>query len=1000
MRVATAFLLIAFARPSAEARDVAASNRPSDVVHLRIGVIPFDDPLKSKEALDTETSLRAYFDNVAGNTGRPRIEVTTVRGNYYQIHQWMRSGDLDGAVVSAFTAFLLTRDHAVAVYPAAEFLRPGDDAAVTAPALVVGRKGTEQLADPLIALNACLRAIKASLADPGVPQQCEFQFVNHLSTTGFVLPLLYFDSFVNRQKPPLTTEQEKAFWNRLLEWSRMAMWHDADLPLRMDIPTFSFSYNNAERPGVPLPLKEKIASLPDVLLLGCKRAIPARPAPDDANRRVAVCNEHGPYVDTMLPPSSTAGGLPNNHSIWISAGEAMVAVNDATHGSPDKYKGYVAARPWSEKARNEFAGTMEHLFDDMKADTPLGELYQRWYQENKYSFRIDEVIDLLIHDQRIRPDAQRAALVLPGGGVRATYQAVILDSLYGTTIANAGDPSYKPNTGPPRLLITTIAGTSGGALLGYFASRRNSIPSDYLTREWIDCASVKTRPGDIFPFFDIFRWLSVLVVIGIFAVTAAIHLRWLTILPLRQVPFWYTASSTALLTAAPFLIWRNALRDPAFEPKYERAAFLIVVLAAHFLHSVSIPVDGIASRRRWRLGILMMTLAVLLSAYLSTSTRVPDQWWPAVSAITVLFAIAGLATTVAGAGTRPRRELVRAYAQGMAVLAIVIAIAAVIFAIGVFSGDVTTLEMTVQYWVWVFIAGVVGAKLVVVAGRLYPSSPLQGGTQFLSTPSGTIPFPYTPAVTLVFWSVLGLAAWLVFIAPALYSSTTAKTFFAAARKRHDTEKELAPLLVSMTAFGTDIKGYKSYYHDYYACTNCGTVDPTIASTSARILPPMPADNFSDAVFASGSPFPIFPAAKVQAEQKENPGLFLDGGYAHRVPIEAARIANASQILVVENIARREDSAATDLHAHRTGALAANLGKSFDFLFDRSQGVDVEAEKSAVVAAIYPDWIEDDPFLMDFRESVVRALAVEARRDLDRHRVAMVTSWGAPPARER
>ena len=55
----------------------------------------------------------------------------------------------------------------------------------------------------------------------------------------------------------------------------------------------------------------------------------------------------------------------------------------------------------------------------------------------------------------------------------------------------------------------------------------------------------------------------------------------------------------------------------------------------------------------------------------------------------------------------------------------------------------------------------------------------------------------------------------------------------------------------------------------------------------------------------------------------------------------------------------------------------------------------DVARSAVVATIYPDWSPPNPFLMDFRESVVQRLRAEAEKDLEGHRVARIESWGEP-----
>src|SRR4029077_14019091 len=52
----------------------------------------------------------------------------------------------------------------------------------------------------------------------------------------------------------------------------------------------------------------------------------------------------------------------------------------------------------------------------------------------------------------------------------------------------------------------------------------------------------------------------------------------------------------------------------------------------------------------------------------------------------------------------------------------------------------------------------------------------------------------------------------------------------------------------------------------------------------------------DVVFASGSPYPVFPAHAVKGEKDR----LVDGGYANNVPIDAAQSVGADEVLIVES----------------------------------------------------------------------------------------------------
>lgn len=936
-------------------------------VPLRIGIVPFDDP-HGQEITDTEASLQAYFRGVEMRSGNT-VQFTLKKGNYYQILHWMRDGVIDGAVVSSFTAHLLKQDDRLSTLPAIEFER-GE---MGVPKVWATSAGIV-VKDPIAKLDRCLDQVLAPIR--GLPSHelpCEFRMVSHLSSTGFVAPLIYIEEQYVRKKGLI---EQAEFWTRLLQKTRLELWHDANVPVEKTKTIIRFTY----APGatrVKLLEQKPLPSLNDVLLVRCK-----------TNEECV------------------------SHEWWHKGAETDIQKAVRTTGAP--WSGYVTATQWSAADRRKFAERIKSVFTK---GTALGALYDRWYVRGQYAFSIDEVVDILRFDQTIR-DNPRAALVLPGGGVRATYQSVILDYLYKEKIVNAGEKqagrdglcsaTIVPQQG--RLVINGIAGTSGGALLGYLASRHDTRQKDMLRKQWIEAGEVKTKPLDIFPALGVLRWLSLLLLVTVFAATTAIHLPQLNRPPKREVPFWYTTFVSVVLAAAPFLIWRNARKDPTYYAYCEGLAFFAVVAFVHFIHSTSSR-GGKRLRRSWLwAGIATMVLGVVMAFVLVQCQHLfqnaaadlnAAKWisagWSFASAMTLLFFVFGLSMIAGTNGTRRVPHRLLQYRKSLTALLLLVLLAAAMFGVGVLANQVTPLEMTIDYWVWVFLSALFGAKLIITAARVYPDRPqLMHGVRFLNTPSGTVPFPYTPAVALVAWGALGITVWLLFLAPAIYTSRNGEGAFDRAVAAGP-KQEMVPLIVSMTGLGNDVAGYKSpaYRGDYYAVDErwCNIDDPD-ETTTARLFR-LPSQRFRKAVFASGSPFPIYPATRVEAEAKpQKPGLFVDGGYAHRVPIEAAGLVRAAQILVIENVTRQESAPAKGF---RAGALTANLGHTFSFLFDRSQTTDLQRRRGAVVATIYPDWSPPDPFLMDFRESVVNRLWSEAEGDLKGHRVARIESWGLPKA---
>ena len=376
-------------------------------VRLRIGAAPFDDPTHSA-ATATEDSLKTYFKAVGDFSEEHsafRVEVALQHGNYYQIVQWMRDGRLDGAVVSPFSAFLLMRDRNLAMFPAVELVRHSvlKPLGATPPVIIRATLGSIPLAKPKDVLGQCLEDVLASLNDVSPVQRCELRLINHLSTTGFILPLLYIDDhFVTRPRWHLTPEQETKFWNRLLEWSRFEMWHDAEIPPRPGMKTLHFSDDAPGRLGESLPPVNGLPSLNDVLLLGRRRSVPADPAVGDRARRDAIVagknSLDSPIVQEMLLPDM-ADGTPDKLNMWVGAGAALSrwASEQSKSQKESLWNGYSSTAPWSEGCRVEFADRVRDLFDRFDPHTPLGALFKSWYQEQQYAFTVDELIDLLRH---------------------------------------------------------------------------------------------------------------------------------------------------------------------------------------------------------------------------------------------------------------------------------------------------------------------------------------------------------------------------------------------------------------------------------------------------------------------------------------------------------------------------------------------------------------------------------------------------------------------------
>ncbi|HEX8154163.1 MAG TPA: patatin-like phospholipase family protein, partial [Thermoanaerobaculia bacterium] len=635
-------------------------------------------------------------------------------------------------------------------------------------------------------------------------------------------------------------------------------------------------------------------------------------------------------------------------------------------------------------------------------DPWLKERDQLWYHEGKYEFSVAEIVDIIRHDQRLRGESgKHAAIVLPGGGVRGAYQAGILDALYDSHAVNDGFLRDSRLKDTMRLPIKTIVGTSGGALMGYLAARRSPWDTGVLTAPW-----PSVRPEHVFPPFGALRWLTIVVsvlILGVIAVFTG---------PKRPIavpdnPRWLSFALAALVIAAPWLIWRLSMRDPAYFPKYEGMVFGVLVLAVHCIHTVLAPrklSDGSKLARR-KTDLVTGSLAAVAAIGLILRVSLIEWNWtagadkdsttfvePLLAGVAIALGLAAILLFARWDSIRIDRPTVVDYGIGMVVLCLFIALTSALFAIVWWFDRVTVLELTGDYWRAAIAATVIASAVIVLAAHQVPF--IGRGLSFLTRRFDREAFAYSPVGTLVIGGFVAFLAWTMLVAPAVYTGEYGANTF---RKQAATVgPERARFVAAITTFGTLRMNERNRFAagDYYAYERNGR---PLGRADERFVdfPTKAGDgesDFLDAVNASGSPFPIYPGRYLRTYRGEE--IFLDGGYTHLVPIEGAVLLGAKQILVVSNIAWR------DKHVHPQtrrffGMLVTDLLRTVSFLFDRSQQTDLTVQNDVLVATIAPTWPDEDPFLMDFRPTKIQELIAAAKRDADTGRPARVAKWGPP-----
>lgn len=950
--VAVAVVLFAMALPLAAAKKPVV--RPS--VTLRIAFVAFyerkDDPSERRvrEFLD-----RAISQTKLKNPGDYDFEIEYVRGNYYQVLRWLRSGEIDGALVSPFTYALLVRDverdGGSSPIGLAEVTLPGVNGGEggNRPIYRIIRNGSP-LADPGKELEGCIDRTSKGTGEP-----CTFQFTAHLSTTGFLYPLLKAAGRVSSQEG----------WTALLRASHFTAWHGVSLPPKGTALQFSYESRLIPSGGKPedytgwrplFPERNQERFLGDVLVL---------------SRNSTAVKEYGEDLAMLFAQTQAYG--------WLT---------------PDRKEPKKPERIY-DRALEVDQVAAERLQEDVRrlfANPHLEKTLSRWFDDEEYDFTVGELALLLKNDQivngQIDDGTDHASIVLPGGGVRGAYQARILDALYDDYLLNANYQHTERLTEKQRearLLVRSIIGTSGGALVGYLAARRGPFDNrgTDLTARWInrDTNEVLVTPMRVFPAFGTLRWLSVMVSVLIFAVIAVILSTPRPATAITGPPPYIFLAFLFCVLGAPLLMSRLSVLDHRFVPKSEGIPYAAIVLIVHFLHT-TLRASGTKPAHRWRDAFLgfagvVISLAVAADVLTDVKPNAVDSWLSMLSIVLFIFSIVRLAQWH-GMVVDPERA--KEYAKALVVLAIFFLLTFTMFAVAAAQGMVTPLEMTGEYWKVGAAASVIAAVAIsLLAIRI---SLVREG---LALWFGRVSDRYNPMGILLLFGFAGIGAWLLFVAPAVYSGENGARTFADQAKL--VGRPQTAFLAALTTLGDDRDQPAGGYFAYE-----GILDRQTGMPSPSLLRLSP-QQLVEAVCASGSPFPIYPGRPVKHGERET--TFIDGGFTHLVPIKGAIELKAKQILIISNAARADKKLLPTKRASMLGLLVTNGGKTIGFLFDRSQATDLGLQKSALVATIAPAWSTEDPFLMDFRADTIRTLVDEAERDLKERRPGRIVSWGQP-----
>lgn len=352
-------------------------------------------------------------------------------------------------------------------------------------------------------------------------------------------------------------------------------------------------------------------------------------------------------------------------------------------------------------------------------------------------------------------------------------------------------------------------------------------------------------------------------------------------------------------------------------------------------------------------------------------------------------------------------------------------------------GWLSFLELTGQFWGWLLATSIVLSLAILgleaATRRIKPQwlSPINDGVRYLSDnhPNGDL--VTRRSFRLILTASVAVAWWNFVVAPGLYGNVPAQRFMTSVIRQFDRAYESANhrsstrLTSSLIVPTNDLdKNQTAYFLFAPGIGECPSLvkrpgddatwrryrvplDPgVLESKSKRSIvhesrskrsivncddgKESPREHFRKVVFASGSPFPVFPAHKVEER------LLVDGGYSNLIPVDAALTVSAEAVLIVGSSSPLAPERAGEAWwSSVPGELVSKSPRILGFLYERSQQVDRLSRSDLLVVSIAPGRDEPNwPLLTDFRPNVVDRMITTAESDLSR-RIGLVQSWGRP-----
>jgi predicted acylesterase/phospholipase RssA len=660
-----------------------------------------------------------------------------------------------------------------------------------------------------------------------------------------------------------------------------------------------------------------------------------------------------------------------------------------------------------------------------------------WRTRFLFAFKLDELRGLLRrHELRDAAEDDGIALVLTGGGVKAAYQTRLIDHLYGNRILrNRLAPGDHEAHAVP---VKYVVGTSGGALLGIFVASLDGTESklDLSNKLWrVHEDGKPTRylsSGDVFPKVDMLRWLSLLACMAIFSLVCWALLkirRWQGSAPeaprdgpgrFWRLSFWWLL----LLAVTPWLlIYVNGQHGLEHIPAIQGLFYFVYVLIA--IYSDNRFITTAAPRAVDKPGappLVLGAAGVLLVAIALRGTRTDPKlvaiagFEITLPALLACFGVLFISCALHWWLLRRARWLQPVETRTLSAFALLLGVCALSY-VPILAGIAPSFELTMDFWKYLALSALVVS--LALAGLSSWGRPrfLKRFFDFLLSAHPAQAIGAGRHGRIVWGFVVGWVWWNLAVAPGAYGNDNARGYFEAAARnvfgpqkvRGESSLEVdfhAFYVAPVTVLREGLERYvmfqprQAYEPGAPGALLGGYRNWLSISNDPRWIPIETYDEQRRLVmrvaFASGSPFPVFPPHRIELRPKQEQ-LFVDGGYAHNVPVEAAKRLGARRVLVISSSPRPRGARPSggDPGFQPVGDFAWMVRWIVPYLYARSQVEDALSAEDLLVASIAPSASEEGwPFLTDFREGVIKRMLNEARDDLER-RVGRIENWGRP-----